>query len=57
VELQVNTGTVESETPAQRRERQQQERQARAEQTISEDANVRDLVAQFGGRVDQIRPI
>ncbi len=57
VELQVNTGAVESETPAQRRERQQQERQARAEQTISEDANVRGLVAQFGGRVDQIRPI
>ena len=57
VELQVNTGPVDSETPAQRRQRQQQERQARAEQTISEDANVRDLVAQFGGRVDQIRPI
>jgi hypothetical protein len=57
VELQVDTGQVASETPAQRREREQHERQTRAEHAISEDSKVRHLLSEFGGRVDQVKPI
>ena len=57
VDLVVTTGMTSTETPAERRDREQRERQAHAEQAIEQDDNVRNLLAEFGGRVDQIRPI
>ena len=57
VQLNIEPGKVVGETPAMRHAREQQERQAEAEQAIERDAKVQDLVAEFGGRVDQIRPI
>ena len=51
-------GKLENETPAGQRARQQSERQQQAEQSISEDENVRAIRDAFGGSVNQdsIRP-
>jgi DNA polymerase-3 subunit gamma/tau len=51
-------GKLENETPAGRRTREQQERQQQAEQSISQDENVRAIQDAFGGSVNQdsIRP-
>jgi len=51
-------GKLENETPARQRARQQSERQQQAEQSISEDENVRAIRDAFGGSVNQdsIRP-
>ena len=57
VRLQVHTGRAEVETPAARRERQARERQASAEHAIAADDKVQHLLSEFGGRVDEIRPV
>jgi len=57
VVLNVNTGEPKFETPAIRRAREVRQRQEEAEQAIAEDATVNGLLAEFGGRVDRIRPI
>lgn len=57
VTLSIEAGQVRQETPAQRRVRIAQEKQIRAETVINQDANVQNLVAEFDGRVDLIRPI
>jgi DNA polymerase-3 subunit gamma/tau len=57
VNLQVRTGPTDTETPAARREREARERQARAEDAIATDDKVQHLLAEFGGRVDAIRPV
>ncbi len=57
VTLSIQAGEVRQETPAQRRVRIAQEKQSRAETVIKQDANVQNLLAEFDGRVDQIRPI
>ncbi|MEM9622991.1 MAG: DNA polymerase III subunit gamma/tau C-terminal domain-containing protein, partial [Pseudomonadota bacterium] len=57
VKLQIHTGTVKEETPAMRKQRLAAERQAEAEQQISQDANVTSLLAEFNGRVEEIRPL
>ncbi len=57
VQLHISTGEVPRETPAQRRERLARERQAEAEAQIQEDANVANLLAEFNGRVEEIRPL
>ena len=51
-------GQLEKETPAGQRARQQSERQQQAEQSISDDENVRAIRDAFGGSVNQdsIRP-
>ncbi len=57
VQLAIETGTLPSESPAGRRQREADERQAAAEATIKADSAVQSLVNDFGGRVEQIRPI
>jgi len=57
VSLSIQIGDLPAESPAQRRERLQQERQASAEATMSDDANVQTLLSEFGGRVEEIRPV
>jgi len=54
----VKEGKLESETPAGRRTREQQERQQQAEQSILQDENVKAIQDAFGGSVNQdsIRP-
>ena len=51
-------GKLENETPARQRNREQQERQQRAEQSILKDENVKAIQDAFGGSVnrDSIRP-
>lgn len=57
VKLQITPGAIDQETPAQRREREAKERQKLAEQSIAEDENVQHLLAEFGGTVEEIRPL
>ncbi len=57
VNLSIVPGPVRQETPAQRRIRIADEKQVHAEAVIKQDANVQNLLAEFDGRVDQIRPI
>ena len=57
VTLSIIPGPVRQETPAQRRIRIADEKQVHAEAVIKQDANVQNLLAEFDGRVDQIRPI
>ncbi len=57
VKLDIVTGTPADETPASRRERESHERQAQAEHAIAADDKVNQLLAEFGGRVDEIRPL
>ena len=56
VKLQISVGPLPVESPAQVRARVERERQAAAEQAIEQDARVADLVAEFGGRVEDVRP-
>lgn len=57
VNLSIVPGQVRQETPAQRRIRIADEKQVHAEAVIKQDANVQNLLAEFDGRVDQIRPV
>ena len=57
VKLSVEVGELPTESPAQRRERELQARQAEAEQVIQQDAVVQNLLTEFDGRVEQIRPL
>jgi DNA polymerase III subunit gamma/tau len=57
VNLSIVPGPVRQETPAQRRIRIADEKQVHAEAVIKQDANVQNLLAEFDGRVDQIRPV
>lgn len=57
VQLEVQTGRSAQETPAARRERESRERQKMAEHAIAADDKVNQLLAEFGGRVDEIRPL
>ncbi|XOV82030.1 MAG: DNA polymerase III subunit gamma/tau [bacterium] len=57
VSLSIVPGVVRQETPAQRRARIADEKQIHAEAVIKQDANVQNLLAEFDGRVDQIRPV
>ena len=56
VNLTINTGKLFEETPALQKVREQKERQIAAEQAINNDHNVLNLLAEFGGRVEQIKP-
>lgn len=55
VALEIRAGTAPFETPAQRRGRLQAERQAAAETAMQEDENVRALLAEFDGQLEEVR--
>ncbi len=57
ITLSITTGALAKESPAARRQRLAEERQAAAEASIQSDINVKALVHEFGGHVEQIRPI
>ena len=57
VKLQLNIGSLPWESPAQRRERLSQERQAEAERAIEQDEKVHKIIDEFDGRVEQVRPL
>lgn len=57
IKLTIEVGELPAESPAQRRDRLAREAQADAEAAIGGDANVQELLAEFGGRVEEIRPI
>ena len=57
VKLQLNIGPLPWESPAQRRERLSQERQAEAERAIEQDEKVHKIIDEFDGRVEQVRPL
>ena len=56
VELAVSIAAVSSETPSQRKDRLAQERQADAEATLQQDATVQNLLSEFGGKIEAVRP-
>lgn len=56
VNLSVVVASIGSETPSQRKERLAQERQANAEATLQEDATVQNLLTEFGGKIEAVRP-
>jgi len=55
IALEIRAGTAPFETPAQRRGRLQAERQAAAETAMQEDENVRALLAEFDGQLEEVR--
>ena len=59
LKLHVETAKTETETPAARTGRQQQERQTEAEESIVNDDNVKNIMDAFGGQVDlgSVQPI
>jgi DNA polymerase-3 subunit gamma/tau len=56
VELTVAIGACEQELPAQRKARMNEERQQAAEAAIADDSTVKNLLADFGGQLDEVRP-
>ena len=56
VELAVSIAAISSETPSQRKDRLAQERQADAEATLQQDATVQNLLSEFGGKIEAVRP-
>ena len=57
VNLVIDLGHPQSETPAQRVKREAQERQSAAEESIHGDPTVTGLLSDFGGTVEEIRPV
>ena len=57
VALVINLGQPGSETPAQRTIREAQERQSAAEASIQGDPTVTGILSEFGGQVEEIRPV
>jgi DNA polymerase-3 subunit gamma/tau len=56
VTLSVEIGRTAQETPSQRKSRLSDERQQAAEAAIADDATVNNLLADFGGQLDEVRP-
>ena len=57
VSLRIETGAIDVETPADRRARLAAERQADAEQMLSHSDQVKHLLNEFGGRLDEVQPL
>lgn len=57
VSLHIETGEIEVETPADRRSRLAAERQADAEQMLESSHQVKSLLSEFGGRLDEVQPV
>ena len=52
-----STGPCEAETPAERDQRRQAERQRAAEETVRRDEKLQALKRRFDGRVESVRPL
>ncbi len=57
VSFHIETGDIEVETPADRRARLTAERQADAEQMLEGSDQVKSLLSEFGGRLDEVQPL
>lgn len=57
VTLSIEPGEVDVETPADRRVRLATERQQAAESLLASDETVRTLLDEFGGRLEEVRPL
>ena len=57
VKLVIELGQPPGETPAQRVTREAQERQSAAEASIQQDPTVAGILSDFGGNVEEIRPV
>ncbi|MFK7913611.1 MAG: DNA polymerase III subunit gamma/tau [Pseudomonadales bacterium] len=57
VALRITPAVLSQETPAQRNTRLQQERLQAAEAAIAADPTVQRLLQEFGGRVQQVKPL
>ncbi|HEY5646753.1 MAG TPA: DNA polymerase III subunit gamma/tau [Pseudomonadales bacterium] len=57
VNLLIEPGEVDVETPADRRARLARERQQAAESLLEADETVRTLLDEFGGRLDEVQPV
>ncbi len=57
VPLRIEPGPIDVETPADRRARLQAERQEDAQQMLETDEQVRTLLSEFGGRLDEVQPL
>lgn len=57
VALRITPAVLAQETPAQRNQRLQQERLQAAEAAIAADPTVQQLLREFGGRVQQVKPL
>ena len=55
--VEVFSGDPQGETPAQAKNRLASERQRDAEQTMQSSGLVRSLLDEFGGRLDEVRPV
>ena len=53
--VEFEIGTLDDETPADRRERERGEQRAKAEAVLLQDANVQALLQEFGGRLEFAR--
>ena len=57
VSLVIEPGEIEVETPADRRARLAAERQADAKQMLEHSDQVKSLLSEFGGRLDEVQPL
>lgn len=57
VALNIETGALDVETPADRRARLAAERQADATQMLEHSDQVKSLLSEFGGRLDEVQPL
>ena len=57
VSFHIETGEIDVETPADRRARMAAERQADAEQLLEGSDQVKNLLSEFGGRLDEVQPL
>ncbi len=57
VTFHIETGEIDVETPADRRARLAAERQADAEQLLERSDQVKNLLSEFGGRLDEVQPV
>ena len=57
IRLSVEVGEVSVETPARRHARIDAERQRDAQELLESDVTVKSLLSEFGGRLDEVRPV
>ncbi len=57
VRVQIGSGVVHAETPAQRWARIRAQRQRDAEQILETDQTVQTLLSEFGGKLDSVTPL
>jgi hypothetical protein len=55
MQVEIRVGVLGSETPAQRRGRLLAERQAAAEESMRQDSTVQGLLAEFDGKLEEVR--